>query len=70
MKPRETIIWLQVALGGSGFMLLLHTGLSLIPGANALDGHFAFTVITVLLAVTYLLILSWRAAYLSGRSKR
>jgi hypothetical protein len=70
MTDSEKIVWLNVALAEVGMLLFLHSLVAIIPGPSADMARAAFVAATVIIGVPYLLILSWRAAYIAGRKNR
>jgi hypothetical protein len=70
MADSEKIVWLKVALAEAVVLLFLHSLVAVIPGPSAEMGRAAFVAATVIVGVPYLLILSWRAAYIAGRKNR
>lgn len=69
MSEKEKSGWFAVALYAALLILFLHTITAWIPGENAAAGRVSYVIATGVVTLFYLLVLSWRAAYLSGRKR-
>jgi hypothetical protein len=72
MQPTEKIAWLQVLLWMWGAALMILTAILLtaqIPLGEQIAMMRVIAWMGLGFTLFYLLILSWRAAYLSGRGK-
>lgn len=74
MSDREKVVWLQALLGmwGSVLIPVLLLLVVSVPRSVQVAQAIAGGILAGwgILTLVYLLILSWRAAYLSGRNKR
>lgn len=70
MSDKEKKVWLQMLICVWGWPLFGVILIGFFPGPKALEGVTPIAGTVLVLTATYLLILSWRAAYLSGRGRR
>lgn len=69
MSDGEKVSWLSTLAALWGLLLFVYVLVSVFPGPNADDADVKLPWMVGAFTVAYLLILSWRSAYLWGKKR-